>query len=74
MATIYNKSSFSIQEKEPLLFEKGTSVIQFGMIIRFMQLENKNSFLNINVHLNGGKTPKDKDIRDKQLEVLLKKL
>ena len=39
------------------------------MIINF-ETPDKRQFYNINVHLNGGKTEKDKKVRDEQLQNL----
>ena len=70
MATIYRRDYLTrLGESGDLLLEKGDKTTQFGLIQPF-KLRNGTEFLNINVHLNGGKTEKDKDVRNAQLNIL----
>jgi hypothetical protein len=41
---------------------KGDKEAQYGLLINF-ETPSKRQFYNINLHLNGGKTEKDKDVR-----------
>ena len=65
VATIYNsKELIKEGESTQLKQEKKGKENQYGLVQRFkMASKNDEEFLNINVHLNGGKTEGDKEIR-----------
>lgn len=66
VATIYNSSVLTKVEadnKDLTQIKKGKEN-QYGFIQHFkIKCKNEEQFLNINVHLNGGKTEADKEIR-----------
>lgn len=71
VGTISNRYTYEMGPEHQLWFKEGNEKVQFGFIIAFQSRFNRKQIIyNINVHLNGGKTDKDKDIRDKQLEEL----
>jgi hypothetical protein len=73
VATIYNNSTTPFVAFQPLMLKKGETEYQYGLIVNFETLE-KEQFYNVNLHLSGGKTDKDKSTRNAQLENLQNKL
>lgn len=75
VGTIYDMNKYQLVNKKDLIFTKGGKETQYGIILDLKTKDSdKKEFYNINVHLNGGKTDKDKKVRDEQLQNLLQAL
>jgi hypothetical protein len=72
VATIYNSTKLSLQgDLKHLIIAKGNKKAQYGIVQHFKKNESSEEFLSINVHLNGGKTEKDQNVRLDQLKNLV---
>jgi endonuclease/exonuclease/phosphatase family metal-dependent hydrolase len=72
VATIYNSTKLALHGTlKHLIIDKGGKKAQYGIVQHFKRNDSDKEFLNINVHLNGGKTEKDQKVRLDQLKNLV---